>query len=89
MRLPRRLKQISLRASLILFLVLSIILAHRANRAHHARQAVAHIESLGGTVHYDYEFDPQFKVTTTTFTSTTSRGGVVVVKTRDEIGRAS
>ena len=62
MRFPRRLTRVSLRAALLLFVLLSALLAHRANRAHHQRQAIRHIERLGGSVNYDYEFDSTVRI---------------------------
>jgi Leucine-rich repeat (LRR) protein len=52
---PRRLWQISLRGLLLAMLVLAGLIAWKAQRVHRQRQIVRQIESLGGSVRFDYQ----------------------------------
>ena len=54
-KLRHRLK-ISLRAMMLVILVLGLWLGWRVNKAREQREAVAAVQRYGGWVHYDYEF---------------------------------
>ncbi len=52
----RRGLRFSLRALMLLVLVVGAVLGWRANRAHHQKRAVEAIKALNGTVQYDFEY---------------------------------
>jgi hypothetical protein len=54
-KLRHRLK-ITLRAMMLLILILSVWLGWQVNRAREQREAVAAVQRYGGWVHYDFEF---------------------------------
>jgi hypothetical protein len=54
----RRLLRFSLRGLLLLVLVVSVWLGWQVHRAHKQRRAIARIQELGGSVHFDYQIDP-------------------------------
>ena len=52
----RRWSRFSIRAMMLIVLLVAVLLGWQANKAREQREAVAAVKKYGGWVHYDYEF---------------------------------